>query len=167
MELRSTLLDVTPLRSSPTFRRLWIGQALSGVGSQMTLVGVMFQVWQATKSTVWTGAVSLAQAIPLVVLGLFAGSLVDRVDRRTFYLVTTGGQAACSVLLAVQGFLGGFPAAGVLVLIAVQSCFAAGSGPASRTFIPHLLPKHQLAAGLTLRGSCLSGREGCVSADQA
>ncbi|MFF8028610.1 MFS transporter [Streptomyces sp. NPDC007896] len=157
MGLRHTLLDVTPLRSSPQFRRLWLGQALSGFGSQMTLVAVMFQVWQMTKSTTWTGAVGLAQAIPLVALGLFAGSLVDRVDRRKFYLLTTSGQAVCSLLLALQGFLGHLPVAGVLGLVAVQSCFVAGGGPASRTFIPHLLPKHQLAAGLALRRIAFQG----------
>jgi MFS family permease len=157
MGLRHTLLDVTPIRSSPQFRRLWLGQALSGFGSQMTLVAVMFQVWQITKSTTWTGAVGLAQAIPLVALGLFAGSLADRVDRRKFYLLTTSGQAMCSLLLALQGFLGHLPVAGVLGLVAVQSCFVAGGGPASRTFIPHLLPKHQLAAGLALRRVAFQG----------
>ncbi|MFB7978487.1 MFS transporter [Streptomyces vinaceus] len=157
MRLERTLIDVTPLRSSPPFRRLWIGQTLSGLGGQMTLVAVMFQVWQMTESPTWTGAVGLAQAVPLVVLGLFAGSLVDRVDRRTFYLLTISGQAACSLLLALQGFLGHVPAAGVLALVALQSCFSAGSGPASRTFIPHLLPKHQLAAGLALRRIAFQG----------
>jgi MFS family permease len=157
MELKRTLIDVTPLRSSPPFRRLWIGQTLSGFGGQMTLVAVMFQVWQMTKSTTWTGAVGLAQAVPLVALGLFAGSLVDRVDRRKFYLLTISGQAVCSLLLALQGFLGHVPAAGILGLVALQSCFSAGSGPASRTFIPHLLPKHQLAAGLALRRIAFQG----------
>ncbi|KIZ15504.1 MFS transporter [Streptomyces natalensis] len=157
MVLKRALIDVTPLRSSAPFRRLWIGQALSGFGGQMTLVAVMFQVWQMTKSTTWTGAVGLAQAIPLVALGLFAGSLVDRVDRRKFYLLTIGGQAVCALLLAFQGFVGQVPAAGVLGLVALQSCFGAGSGPASRTFIPHLLPKHQLAAGLALRRIAFQG----------
>lgn len=150
MAVRQALVDVAPLRSSPQFRRLWIGRTLSGFGSQMTLVTVMFQVWQATHSTVWTGAVGLAQAAPIIAFGLFAGSIIDRTDRRKFYLVTTTGQAACSLLLAVQGFLGHLPVAGVLALVAVQSCFVAGGGPASRTFVPRLLPKTQLAAGLAL-----------------
>jgi MFS family permease len=157
MGLRHALLDVTPLRSSRAFRRLWIGQSLSGLGGQMTLVAVMFQVWQATRSTTWTGAVGLAQAVPLVALGLFAGSLVDRVDRRRFYLLTTGGQAVCSLLLALQGFLGQLSAAGVLGLVVVQSCFVACGGPASRTFIPHLLPQTQVAAGLALRRIAFQG----------
>ncbi|MFC0597404.1 MFS transporter [Streptomyces palmae] len=157
MALRQALLDVTPLRSSPAFRRLWIGQTLSGFGSQMTLVAVMFQVWQTTRSATWTGAVGLAQAVPLVGLGLFAGSLVDRVDRRSFYLLMTGGQAGCSLLLALQGFLGHLPPAGLLGLVALQSCFVAGSGPASRSLLPHLLPKPQLAAAVALRSTAFQG----------
>jgi MFS family permease len=150
MAVATALIDVAPLRTSPQFRRLWIGRAFSGLGGQMTMVAVMFQVWQMTHSTVWTGLVGVAQATPIVIFGLFAGSLVDRTDRRKFYLLTTSGQAACSALLAVQGFFGHLPVTGVLLLVAVQSCFVAGGGPASRTFIPQLLPKAQLAAGLAL-----------------
>ncbi|HEY3609971.1 MAG TPA: MFS transporter [Pseudonocardiaceae bacterium] len=157
MAVRHALLDVAPLRSSPVFRRLWIGRAFSGFGGQMTLVAVMFQVWQQTHSTVWTGAVGLAQAIPLIVFGLFAGSLIDRVDRRVFYLITTTGQAVCSILLAVQGFFWHLPVPALLLLVASQSCFGAGGGPASRTFIPRLLPKEQLAAGLALNRIAFQG----------
>jgi MFS family permease len=132
------------------FRRLWIGRVFSGFGAQMTLIAVMYQVWQMTGSTIWTGAVGLAQALPLIAFGLFAGSLIDRVDRRKFYLIMTTGQAVCSVLLAVQGFFGHLPVMPVLLLVAAQSCFVAGGGPASRTFLPRLLPKDQLAAGLAL-----------------
>jgi MFS family permease len=148
--LRNSLIDLAPLRSSPVFRRLWIGRTFSGFGSQMTVVAVMFQVWQLTGSTVWTGAVGLAQAIPLVGFGLFAGSLIDRVDRRKFYLITTVGQAACSILLTVQAFIGQLPVITVLALVAVQSCFVAGGGPVARTFVPRLLSRDRLAAGLAL-----------------
>ncbi|GAA3792884.1 MFS transporter [Streptomyces chiangmaiensis] len=157
MAVKRLLLDVTPLRSSSPFRRVWIGQTLSGFGSQMTLVAVMFQVWQTTHSTAWTGAVGLAQAIPLIAFGLFAGLLVDRSDRRTLYLLATAGQAGCSFLLALQGFLGHLPAAGVIGLVAAQSFFVGGAGPAARTFVSGLLPEQQLAAGLALNRIAFQG----------
>lgn len=150
MGLSRALVDVAPLRSSAPFRRLWVGRAFSGFGSQMTFVAVMFQVWQTTGSTFWTGAVGLAQAVPIIAFGLFAGTIIDRSDRRAFYLIATTGQAACSILLAIQGFFGQLPVIGLLLLLAVQSCFVAGGGPAARTFISVLLPKEQVAAGLAL-----------------
>lgn len=155
--MRQALLDVTPLRESAVFRRFWVGRTFSGFGSQMTLVAVMFQVWQLTGSTVWTGAAALAQALPIIAFGLFAGSLVDRLDRRKFYLSTTTGQAICSVLLAVQGFLGHVPVGLLLGILVVQSTFVAGGGPAARTFIPRLLPKTQLGAGLALNRISFQG----------
>ncbi|MFE6686901.1 MFS transporter [Streptomyces sp. NPDC057743] len=157
MGMRRALIDVTPLRTSRAFRRLWAGQTLSGFGGQMTVAAVMFQVWQMTHSTVWSGAVALAQAVPLIALGLFAGAVVDRVDRRTCYVAMTAGQAVCSVALAVQGFVGGMPVVGVVLLVAAQSCFVAGGGPAAKTFVPTLLPGEQLAAGLALRRISFQG----------
>ncbi|GIF38551.1 MFS transporter [Actinoplanes xinjiangensis] len=149
MGLSRALLDVTPLRTSPDYRRLWIGGLLSGLGGQMAVVAVLYQVWESTRSPIWTGAAGLAQALPIITFGLFAGALVDRVDRRRFYLITKIGQAVCAALLTVQAFTGG-SAPLVLCLVAVQSLFVAGGGPASRTFLSRLLPAEQLGAGLAL-----------------
>ncbi|KUL44670.1 MFS transporter [Streptomyces regalis] len=150
MSLARTLIDVRPLRTSPVFRRLLIGRTVSVLGSFMTMVTVMYQVWDLTHSAVWSGAVGLAQALPMVGVGLFAGSWVDRGDRRRIFLVATVGQAVCVLLLAVQGFTGGVPVAGILALVAAGSCFGAVGGPAAGVFVPRLLPKEQVAAGLAL-----------------
>ena len=150
MSLTRTLIDVRPLRTSPVFRRLLIGRTVSVLGSFMTMVTVMYQVWDMTHSAAWTGAVGLAQALPLVGFGLFAGAWVDRGDRRRIFLAATVGQAACSALLAVQGFTGHVPVLGVLALVAAQSFFGAVGGPAAGVFVPRLLPKEQIAAGLAL-----------------
>lgn len=150
MRLAGTLVDLRPLRTSPVFRRLLFGRTVSTLGGFMTMVTVLYQVWDTTHSAVWSGAVGLAQALPMVGVGLFAGAWVDRVDRRRVYLASTVGQAVCSALLAVQGFTGHVPVALVLVLVAVQASFAAVSAPAAGVFVPRLLPKDQVAAGLAL-----------------
>ncbi|WP_030347621.1 MFS transporter [Streptomyces sp. NRRL S-1022] len=151
MSLTRSLMDVRPLRTSPVFRRLLIGRTVSVLGGFMTMVTVMYQVWDMTRSTAWTGAVGLAQALPLVVFGLFAGAWADRADRRRLFLAATVGQAVCSLLLAVQGFTGHVPVAVVLLLVAVQSAFGALGAPAAGVFVPRLLPKEQVAAGLALQ----------------
>ncbi|MEV6111162.1 MFS transporter [Streptomyces sp. NPDC052109] len=143
-------IDVRPLRTSPLFRRLLVGRTVSTLGGFMTMVTVMYQVWDMTRSTAWTGAVGLAQALPLVVFGLFAGAWVDRADRRRIYLAATVGQAVCSVLLAVQGFTGHVPVPAVLALVAAQAAFGALGAPAAGVFVPRLLPRDQVAAGLAL-----------------
>jgi MFS family permease len=147
--VRGLLLDLGPLRSSPAFRRLWAGQALSTFGGQMTLVAVMYQVWQATHSPLWSGAVGVVQAVPMVAVGLWGGALVDRSDRRRIVLVTSVGQLACSAALAAQALWRPGLAA-VLVLLAGQSAMLAVGTPATRTFTPRLLPPDQVAAGIAL-----------------
>jgi MFS family permease len=160
--LAHALLDLTPLRTVPVFRRLWFGRMVSGLGGQMTLVAVLFQVWDATRNPIWTGAVGMAQALPLIVFGLFAGTMVDRRDRRLVYLTAMVGQAVCSVLLAVQAFFLHLPVVALLAIVAVQGCFSAAGAPAARTFLPRLLSPEQLAAGLALtrtgfQGAMLAG----------
>ncbi|MFC4858547.1 MFS transporter [Actinophytocola glycyrrhizae] len=162
MALRHAFVDLGPLRTVPVYRRLWFGQTASGFGSQMTLIAVLFQVWEATGSAVWTGAVGMAQALPLMVFGLFAGSLVDRHDRRRLYLIAMSGQAFCAVLLAVQAFFLDLPVLWLLGIVALQGCFSATGAPAARTFLPLLLAPEQLAAGLALtrigfQGAMLTG----------
>jgi len=151
MSLSRTLLDVRPLRTSPVFRRLLFGRTVSILGSFMTMVTVLYQVWDTTHSAFWSGAVGIAQAVPMVGVSLFAGAWVDRADRRRVYLTGTVGSAVCALLLAVQGFAGHAPVVVVLVLVAVQTSFAALGAPAAGVFVPRLLPKEQVASGLALQ----------------
>lgn len=148
--LTAMLADTAPLRESPAFRRLWVSQLLSGLGGQMTTIAVLFQVWKSTGSAAWTGAIGLAQAVPLIAFGLFAGALADRLDRRRFYLVCTVGQGGCSALLAAQALFGTFAVGLVLLMVAAQSFFGAGSNPTARTFLPHLVRTERMGAALAL-----------------
>ncbi len=38
-------VDITPLRESPQYRRLWFGYAVNQLGSQLTIVAVAYQVY--------------------------------------------------------------------------------------------------------------------------
>jgi hypothetical protein len=49
------LADITPLRESPDFRRLWLGSAVSNVGSQLTLVAVGLEVYRLTQDSLYVG----------------------------------------------------------------------------------------------------------------
>ena len=44
------LADLTPLRESPAFRRLWAGSTLSSVGGALTTFAVALQVYRITRS---------------------------------------------------------------------------------------------------------------------
>lgn len=146
--MRTLLLDTAPLRT-PVFRRLWAGRSVSLVGGQLTVVAVMYQVWTLTHSPLWSSSVALAQAVPMIVVGLWGGALVDRADRRRILAATVVGQLCCSLVLTVQAWW--FPSVAVVfAAVAVQTSFVAVGAPAYRTVIPRLLPESQVAAGLAL-----------------
>jgi predicted MFS family arabinose efflux permease len=144
------LLDTRPLRSSPPFRRVWIGNALSGIGGQLAVVAVLQQTWELTTSPVAVGAIGLAQAVPMILFGQVGGALADAVDRRRLVLATTLGQTAVAGLLAAQAFAGLDSLAVLLALVALQSAAGALGTPARRTFAARLLPLDQVGAGLAL-----------------
>lgn len=149
--MRHRLLDIRPVRVSPAFRRLWVGTSLSAVGGQVTAVAVLYQVWELTHSPVWTGAVGLARAVPLVVLGLVGGALADAVDRRTLVRWTMVGQLAAALGLAAQALTGLGLLPVLLLLVAAQASFGALGAPAQRTFPVRLLGRRLVAAGIALQ----------------
>jgi MFS family permease len=144
------LADLTPLRESAAFRRLWAGTTLSSVGSALTSFAVILQVYDLTHSPFAVGAIGVAQMVPTLAVGLLGGPVTDAVDRRKLVLVTSSCLAAVSAALAAQAFAGLGLVWLLYALVAVQSSLAAIDRPARSTFIPSLLPASQLAAGLAL-----------------
>ncbi len=78
--LRGATLDLTPLRVSRPYRRLLFGEAVSILGTQVTIVALPLQVYAQTRSTVAVGLVGLAGLLPLVLFGLYGGAIADAVD---------------------------------------------------------------------------------------
>src|SRR5947209_17156849 len=85
---RALAIDVSPLRESRDFRLLWVGQLISNIGRQITVVALPYQVYLMTRSSLMVGLLALAQAGPLVVFSLGGGAIADAVDRRRLLLLT-------------------------------------------------------------------------------
>src|SRR3954467_14255809 len=100
------LVDTTPLRVSPDFRRLWIGQAVSLVGSMVTTAALPYQVFHLTGSSVAVGLLGLVQLGPLLIFSVLGGAYADRYDKRRMLLVVTTIALLCSGLLAFNASLG-------------------------------------------------------------
>ncbi|WP_328791804.1 MULTISPECIES: MFS transporter [unclassified Streptomyces] len=150
MRVRIRLLDTRPLRSSQAFRDLWIGTSVSQLGQQMANVAVLAQVWDLTGSPVGTGAIGLATGLPMVLFGLFGGTLADAVDRRAVLRATTAGQVLAAAGLCAQALANNHSVLLLLALVAVGTGCSALGAPARRTLPVRLLPADQVAAGLAL-----------------
>lgn len=116
----------------------------------MTMFAVSLQVYLITGSSIAVGGVGLAMAVPAITFGLFGGAIVDAVDRRALVLVTQSCLMAVSILFAVQAIAGVNQLWLLYALTGVESLLASVNGPARRTFMPRLLRRELLPAGMAL-----------------
>ena len=143
-------VDLTPLRTQPAFRRLFIGAAVTSLGSMVTYVAIPFQVAALTDSFLAVGLIGLAELLPLVVFGLYGGSLADRIDRR---ILIVGGEIAAGVLVIVLTVNSLLPSPQLWVIYVVAMLFAAVDGlqrPSFDAMLPRLVPPDQLSAASAL-----------------
>ena len=148
--VRTLLPDLTPLRTSPSYRRLWVGFALAGIGSQMATVAIGLQVFELTGSSAAVGLVGLFALVPLVAFGLYGGALADQLDRRTLALAAQLVAWVTSVLLALQAFLGNTDVWVLYALVALFNGAFAVMSPARSSIYPRILPREQLPAANAL-----------------
>jgi MFS family permease len=148
--LRGHGIDLTPLRVSADFRRMFAGQAISEFGTQITFVAVPYQVYVITRSTAMVGLLALCEAFPLVVLPIVGGAVADAVERRRFLMIAQAITAALSIALAVNAFL---PDPHVWVLFAFSFLWASAYSlysPAFRAWPARLLTPDLYTSALAL-----------------
>jgi len=83
---RSFGVDLTPLRVSREYRRLYVAGFITALGSQATYVTIPYQLKQLTHSPFDVGALGLFELVPLVAFGLYGGVLADRMNRRSLII---------------------------------------------------------------------------------
>lgn len=144
------LPDLTPLRDNAAYRRLYAGFTLSNVGSQMAVVAIGLQVYDLTGSTASVGLVGLFALVPLVVMGLYGGSLADHHDRRLVALTAQLVAWATSIACTLQAWVGNERVWVLYLLVAVWNGAFAVSSPARTSIYPRILPLAQLPAANAL-----------------
>ncbi len=131
--------DLRPL-AVPAYRRLFVGQVFTVIGSMITAVAVQQQVFDLTDSSAWVGFASLVALVPLVVFGLLGGAIADTYDRRKLLMVTSVGIAATSVGLWLAALSATESVWTVFTLLALQQAFFAVNQPTRSAIIPRIVP---------------------------
>lgn len=150
---------VSLLRDS-TFGPYFVGKLLSTGGVWVQNLAGAVLMFELTRSAFMVGLVSVAQFIPTLGLALWAGTLVDRFDRRKVLLagrvisgVVIGTLAGLVLVLGTDGF-GGEP-------VLLGGVFLAGIGwsisqPAGQAIIPALVPPADLEPALAVNAAAPS-----------
>src|SRR5437762_926006 len=108
------------LPASGQFRRLWAGQGVSLVGTQVTLLGLpLTAALVLNASPTQMGVMVAAEMLPILVFGLLIGVWVDRVQRRPLLIGADIGRAV---------LIGSVPIAALLGVLSMEQLYVVALG---------------------------------------
>jgi MFS family permease len=133
----------------------------NGLASQMMAVAIGWQVYAIHRDPLDLGLVGLLEFVPLPILALPAGQVVDRLPRRAVtaasYLVGVGiALALVFVTLAAAHALWPY-----LVLASVTGVAQVVGNPAARALTPEIVPEELIPGALAVRG--VGGQIGVIA----
>ncbi len=151
-DLRALLVDLTPLKASPEFARLWIGTSVAQIGAQVTIVAVGLHIYELTHSTLAVSLVALWALGPMILAGFVGGALADSFDRRIVALATAIVAWLSIGTMTLISFLGVEETWPYYALAALNAASATIMGATRGAILPKLLPPQLLPAAAALSG---------------
>ena len=125
---------LSPLRRNPGFALLFWATAGSAVGTYLAALALSVHIFARTGSGAWLAALLIADFIPIVVIGIALGPLVDRLSRRRLMIVSDLVRAATFVALPFV------ERPGLIVVLAALNGIATGFfRPAAWAAFPNLV----------------------------
>ena len=130
---------------APKFFTIWGGQALSLLGSQLVQFALIWWLTKTSGSGTVLAIASLFGLVPHVILGPFAGTLVDRWNRRIVMIVADSITALAIVVLAVLFATGQVQIWHLYLLMFIRSVAGAFHSNAMMASTSLMVPKQHLA----------------------
>jgi len=139
------------------FRLYFFGQLVSLIGSWMQTTAQQWLVYRLTGSQLSLGLVTFAGFIPVLLLSLFMGVVVDRVSRRRLLLLTQSWFLLLALALAVLTFLGIVQYRHIIVLALLLGIGNALDMPARQAFNLDMVEHDDLFNAIALNSSVFNG----------
>jgi MFS family permease len=149
---RTLTSGLAPLTSAG-YRYLFIGTTLTMAGYFAQIVAQGWLIYDLTGSPTWLGIVSFANGIPMLLLALPAGVLVDRLDRRKVLIV--GQLLTALVTFLLVGLIVGDVVEPwhVAVLALAAGSFFVLIIPARQALLPMVVERPQLGSAIALNSA--------------
>jgi MFS family permease len=138
---------------------IWIGQLISTIGSGLTGFALSVWIYQATGQAAPFVYTAFFNSLPVVLFSLFAGALVDRLNRRWVMILTDVGAALTTLGIFLLYTSGNLEVWHIYGSSFFASLFATFQLPAFNASITLLVPKEHLtrANGMVQTGASLEG----------
>ena len=152
------MAHVKPSRGRRVFLVVWLGQAVSLVGSGLTSFALGLWVYERTGSVTPYALTGLFAVLPSVLLSTLAGMLVDRWDRRRVMLLSDTGAGLATLAVALLFLTGRVQVWHIYLATAVSAAFSTFQRLAYTATTAQLVSKERLgrANGLVQFGQAAS-----------
>ena len=137
------------------FTAFLICRLLAVFAGQVQAVVVAWQVYDLTRQPLALAYVGLAQFVPMLLLLLPAGDLIDRFSRKPILAASWAVSACCSLALWWLSGHGQAGVAGIYAVLVAFGCARAFSGPALQSLLPQIVPREQLAQAIAANSMLL------------
>ena len=138
------------------FRLYWTGQLISLIGTWMQTVAQAWLMHRLTSSAFMLGVLGFMQFLPVLMLSLWAGVIVDSVDKRKLLLITQSAFLVQATLLATAVSTGIVQPWMVLVLAFVFGCINALDLPVRQSFVVEMAGKEDLSNAIALNSAAFN-----------
>lgn len=146
----------------PGFAAFLVARLLIVCALQVQAIVVAWQIYDITQDPLSLAWVGLAQFIPMLLLLLPAGDLIDRFDRKRILTISWVVAGLCSAALFALSFNAHLDVSWVYGVLVAFGCARAFIGPALPSILPQIVSREQLPAAIAannmlVRGAMITG----------
>lgn len=123
----------------------WLSQSVSQSGSAMTSFALILWVYTINPSALSISLISLCNYVPYIIVSLFAGTFVDRHNKKKIMLTADSVAAGCTILVLILWLINGLQVWHIYIVNCVIGFMNAFQSPAASVATGRMVPKNKLA----------------------
>lgn len=141
----------------PNYRRFFVGQTISLVGTWMQSVAQAWLVLELTSSPTALGILVALQTLPVLLLGPYGGLIADRADKRRLMIALQSVMCLLALVLGVLTVTGLVRLWEVLVIAVLLGMTNAFESPTRQSFVLEMVGREELPNAITLNSVLTNG----------
>lgn len=135
------------------YRLYFTGNLVTQVGGWLYMIGQGWLVYELTNSPAYSGLVGFVSSIPVLLLSLFSGVVVDRFPRRSVLMLTQVGYMVLALAQAWLVFAGVVQPEHILILSFLQGVLNAFDGTARQAFVKDMVGSEDMMNAIALNST--------------
>lgn len=135
------------------FRYFWFGQIVSVMGTWVQRTAQTWLVYQMTNSAFLVGLLTACQFIPILLLTLIAGTIIDRHPKKLILLTTQTGFLILGVAMTILVYAKIVQYWEILLIAIIYGCLQSFDTPTRQSYVVELVGQKDLMNGISLNST--------------